>query len=153
MRRRAIQVEVVFLYIFAVVAFAVGQAKETFLQDRVLPIPQRQSEAETLLVVGNASQTVFSPAIRAGARLIMCEVIPGVTTFAIVLTYRSPLPFTEIGPPFFPGTFFSRASSSRFCSGFKRHLAVHVMVLRSYFFAGAELLDYRRLSNLPDGET
>jgi|GEM_PF-6452735 len=58
-----------------------------------------------LLIIGYAGQTVFSPPVRARAGLIVGEVIPRITTLAIVLTYRSPLPFTELGTPLFPGDF------------------------------------------------
>ena len=54
MRRRAVEVEVVFLDVLAVIALAVGQAEQAFLEDRVLSIPQGQGEAQPLLVVGNA---------------------------------------------------------------------------------------------------
>jgi hypothetical protein len=62
-RRRAVEVEVVLLDILAVVAFAVGQAEEPFLQDGVLAVPQRQGEAETLVVVRDAGQAVLAPAV------------------------------------------------------------------------------------------
>ena len=71
MGRRAVEVEVVLLDILAVVAFAVGQAEEPFLQDGVLAVPQRQGEAEALLVVGDAGQAVLAPAVGAGAGLVV----------------------------------------------------------------------------------
>src|SRR4029450_5415230 len=37
------------------------------------------------------------------ARLIMAEIIPGITIFAVVLPDSAPLPLTQIGTPFFPG--------------------------------------------------
>ena len=89
-RRRAVEIKVVFLDVLAVVAFAVGQAEQAFLQDRVAAIPQRQRKAEPLLVVGDAGQAIFTPAIGAGARLVVSEVVPGV---AIVrCSPRAPCP-------------------------------------------------------------
>ena len=51
------------------VALAVGQAEEPFLEDRVLAVPEREGEAEPLLVVGDPGQSVFAPAIGARAGL------------------------------------------------------------------------------------
>ena len=50
-RRRAVEVEVVLLDVLAVVALAVGQPEQPLLEDRVAAVPQRQREAELLLVV------------------------------------------------------------------------------------------------------
>ena len=63
--RRAVEVEVVFLDVLAVVAFAVGQAEQPLLQDGVLAVPQGQREAEPLPVVGEACQAVLAPAVGA----------------------------------------------------------------------------------------
>ena len=71
MRRRRVEVEVVLLDVLAVVAFAVGQAEQPLLEDRVLAVPQRDGEAELLLVVGDAGEAVFAPAVGARARLIV----------------------------------------------------------------------------------
>jgi len=61
MRRRAVEVEVVFFDIFAVVALAVRQTEEAFLEDWITAIPQGHTEAERLLVVADAGKTVFPP--------------------------------------------------------------------------------------------
>ena len=103
MGRRAVEVEVVFLDVLAVVAFAVGQAEQAFLEDRVLAVPQGQGEAEPLLVVGDAGQAVFAPAIGARAGLVVGEVIPGVAAFAVVLADRAPLALAEVRSPLLPG--------------------------------------------------
>ena len=103
MGRRAVEVEVVLLDVLAVIALAVGQAEEAFLEDGVLAVPQGQGEAEPLLVVGDAGQAVLAPAIGAGAGLVVAEVIPGVAAFAVVLADGSPLAFAEVRPPLLPG--------------------------------------------------
>ena len=77
-RRRAVEVEVVLLHVLAVVAFAVGQPEEPLLEDRILAVPQGQREAEALLVVGDAGEAVFAPAVGARAGLVVGEVVPGV---------------------------------------------------------------------------
>ena len=103
MRRRAVEVEVVLLHVLAVIALAVGQAEQALLEDRVLAVPEREREAEPLLVVGDAGQAVLAPVIGARARLVVAEVIPGVAVFAVVLAHGAPLPLAEVGPPFLPG--------------------------------------------------
>jgi hypothetical protein len=40
-----------------VVPLAVGQPEEAFFEDGILPVPQRQREAEPLLVVGDPAQS------------------------------------------------------------------------------------------------
>src|SRR5215469_5519514 len=61
----AVQIEVVFLHIFAVITFTIRQAKEALFEDWILAIPQRQSKAEILLVIGNSRKPVFAPAVGA----------------------------------------------------------------------------------------
>ena len=104
MRRRAVEVEVVLLHVLAVIAFAVGQAEQPLLENRILAVPEGEGEAEPLLVVGDAGQAVFAPAIGARARLIVGEIIPGVAAFAVVFADRAPLALAEVRPPFFPGS-------------------------------------------------
>ena len=86
-----VEVEVILLDTFAMIAFAVGQPEQAFLKDRIFAIPQGQRETEALLVVGDAGQTIFSPALGARARLVMGEVIPGVAALAVVLAHGPPL--------------------------------------------------------------
>ena len=104
MRRSAVEIEVVLLDILAVIALAVGQSEQAFLEDRVLAVPQGHGKAETLLVVGNPGQPVFAPAVGARSGLIVREVVPGVAALAVIFADGSPLPFAQIGPPFFPGS-------------------------------------------------
>jgi hypothetical protein len=47
-----------------VIGLAVGQAEQTFFQDRVPAISQSNGKTELLLVIGDPGQTVFSPAVR-----------------------------------------------------------------------------------------
>jgi hypothetical protein len=59
--------EVVLLDVLAVIPLRVGQAEETFLDDRVLFVPQREREAQALLLVAQPGHTVLAPSIRARA--------------------------------------------------------------------------------------
>ena len=101
-RRRRVDVEVVLLDVLAVIALAVGETEETFLQDRVALVPQRQREAQALLVVGDAAQPVFAPTIGARSRLVVTEVVPGVAVGAVVLAHRAPLPLAQVRAPALP---------------------------------------------------
>ena len=103
MRRRAVEVVVVLLHILAMIAFAVGQAEEPFLEDRILAVPQGERKTEPLLVVRNAGKAVLAPAVGARSGLIVAEIVPGIAILAVVLADGSPLPLAQIRPPFSPG--------------------------------------------------
>src|SRR6185503_5998993 len=34
--------------------------------------------------------------------MVMGEIVPGISRFAVILAHRSPLPFAQVGPPFLP---------------------------------------------------
>src|SRR4051812_26820136 len=97
------QIEVVLLDVLAVVAFAVRQAEQAFLEDRILAVPQRERKAQELLVVRYAGKSIFTPAVRSRARLIVGEAIPRVARLAIVFAHRAPLAFAQVRSPLPPG--------------------------------------------------
>src|SRR4029453_17345215 len=99
MRWRAVEVEVVFLDILSVVAFAIGQAEEAFLENGVPAVPEGQSKAQSLIFVGQTGDAVFAPAIGARAGVVVGKIIPGVPAFAVVLPDRSPLTLAQVGAP------------------------------------------------------
>ena len=70
-RRRAVEIEVVLLDVFAMIALAVREPEQALLENRILSVPKSQRKAEPLLVVGDAGQAVFAPAIGAGASLVV----------------------------------------------------------------------------------
>ena len=98
----AVEIEIVFLHVLAMIALIAGEAEQTLLEDRIVSIPQRQRETEQLLIVTEAQQPVLAPAVGPRARLIMGEVVPGGAIGAVVLPHRSPLALGQIGPPLFP---------------------------------------------------
>ena len=99
MRRQVVDVEVVLLDVLAVVALGIGQAEQAFLQDRVPLVPQREGQAEPLLVVADPGDTILAPAVRAGPGLVVAEIGPGVSAVAVILPDRAPLPLAEIRSP------------------------------------------------------
>ena len=102
MRRRRVQVVVELLDVFAVISLAVGQPEKSLLQNRIALIPQRQGQAQNLVVVGKSRDTVFAPAIRAAAGVIVRKIVPGIAMRAVVLAHRAPLPFAQIRTPLLP---------------------------------------------------
>jgi hypothetical protein len=102
MRRRAVEVKVVFLDVFAVIALRAGQTEETLLDDRITFIPQRDGHADVLIAIAHTGQTVFVPAICTAARVIVREVIPCLAGRAVVFAHSPPGAFAEIRPPLFP---------------------------------------------------
>src|SRR6476469_255369 len=96
--RRGIEIEVTLLYVLAVVSFGIAQTKEPLLQDRIVTVPERDGETQSLLQVAKPGEPVFSPVVRTGARVIVRDVLPRVAVLAVVFAYRSPLPLAEVGP-------------------------------------------------------
>src|SRR5262249_46588158 len=101
--RGAVEVEVVLLHVLAVVPLRVSEAEQPLLEDRVLPVPQRQREAQVLLVVGDSGEAVLAPPVGPRAGLVVAEVVPGVPALAVVLADGPPLPLAEVRPPLPPG--------------------------------------------------
>ena len=61
------------LEVFAVVALAIGQAKGALFQDGITAIPKGETKTEQPLLITDAEQTVFSPAVAAHAGVLMGE--------------------------------------------------------------------------------
>src|SRR5689334_16443082 len=102
MRRRAVEIEVVLLDVFAVVSLRPRYPEEPFFDHPVVAVPQRQREADALLAVADAAEPVFVPPVGARARLLVCEVVPGVTVRAVVLAHRAPGAFAQVRTPPLP---------------------------------------------------
>src|ERR1700730_8887321 len=102
MCRRAIEVEVIFLDIFAVVGFAVRQTEHSFFKDGVFAVPKGHAETQQLLLIADAGKTILTPVIGAGSGLVVGEIVPRISIFAVVLANRTPLPLTKVGSPFSP---------------------------------------------------
>src|ERR1700733_5460784 len=100
--RRLEQIVVILFDVLAVIAFLVGQSEKPFFQDAIFFIPQRQAQANVLMAIAKSRDAVFSPAIRAGARMIVRKIIPGVAVRAVILAHRAPLPLRQIRAPSFP---------------------------------------------------
>src|SRR5205085_517508 len=100
--RRGVEVEVILLDVFAVVALVAGQAEQALLEDRVLLVPERQREAQALMVVRDAGQAVLAPAIGPRPRMLVGEELPRGAVGAVVLPHRPPLSLAQEGTPAAP---------------------------------------------------
>src|SRR3989441_1191898 len=97
--RRGVEVEVIVLDVLAVVPLRAGEAENPLLENRVLLVPEREREAEPLVIVRDPEEAVLSPAIGAGPRVVMREVVPRRPVGGVVLTDRAPLALRQVGSP------------------------------------------------------
>src|SRR5207253_9706081 len=86
------------LGVLAVVALVAGQSEDALLQDRVLAVPQRERQAEQLLLTADAAQPVLAPAVGSRAGMVMGKERPRVAVGAVVLANRPPRPLAQIRP-------------------------------------------------------
>ena len=101
-RRSRIKVVVKFLDVLAMVAFSVGQPEKALLEDRVLPIPQRDAEAESFFFVAEAGKAILAPTISAAAGVLVGKIFPSRTVGTIVLANRTPLALAKVSAPTTP---------------------------------------------------
>src|SRR5215469_11920781 len=97
-----IKIEVALLHVLAVVALIPGQAKEALLEDRIAPVPERETETHQLVAVADSPDAVFAPAIRARARMVVRKIFPRGAVPAVVFANRAPLALGKVGPPTLP---------------------------------------------------
>ena len=58
-----IEVPPQFLHVLAVVAFGIRESEEAFLEARVFSVVQSKRQAEQLLLIAQAADAVFAPAV------------------------------------------------------------------------------------------
>src|SRR2546423_435258 len=105
--RRAIRVEINFFHVLAVVPLRTRHAEKPLLQKRIAPVPERERQTESLFEIADAANSIFAPAKRAGARLLVRKIIPGVPIGAVILAHGSPGPLGEVWPPKMPALVLS----------------------------------------------
>ncbi len=101
----AVEIEVVFLDVFAVISLGSGQTEHALFQDRIFTVPQCQGETDILIAVRNPGDAVFAPAVGPTAGVIVRKIIPGTAVGAVVFAHGSPGSLAEIRSPFFPVCF------------------------------------------------
>src|SRR5271156_950841 len=130
-RRRVVEVEIIFFHVLAVIAFRRTEPEHSFFQDWIAPVPKRERENEKLVTIADARNPVFSPAVRFAARQIVGEEAPGITIGAVIFPHGGPGAFAHIRSP-------SRPARDRTWIGF----------LEPLVFAGllVGFLGHRRIS-------
>ena len=98
-RGGVVNVEVVFLDVFAMVALERGKAEEPFLEVGIFFIPKGRCEAEQLIPVTDPRDAILAPAVGLGTGHSIGEIPPGIAICGIILPDRAPCPVGEIGPP------------------------------------------------------
>ena len=101
-RRCRVKIIVQFLNILAVVPLAVGQAKIPLFQNRVLPIPECQSQTQLLFVVAETRNGLLTPPIGVAAGHVVGRKIPGVAVGAVIFADGAPLPVGDVRSPLPP---------------------------------------------------
>jgi len=90
-RGRGVEIEIAFLYVFAVIAFVAGQAKQPLLEYRIAPVPECRREADMLMAIADTTDAVFAPAIGAGTGVVVWKIFPSRAAGAVILANRPPL--------------------------------------------------------------
>ena len=80
------------------------EGEEAFLEKRVVAIPECQGKTDALLVVAEAGQSVFAPAVGPAPSHVVGEILPRITVGAVVFPHRAPLPVAEVRSPLSPGS-------------------------------------------------
>ena len=94
--------EVRLLDAFAMIALGIGQAKQSLLQKRVLPVPDGEGNVLQPMGVCHSCDPVFTPTVRSRPRVVVRKMAPRITIVRVVFSNCSPLSFTQIGAPSLP---------------------------------------------------
>src|SRR5580700_6142380 len=108
MARRSVEVVVDLFDILPVIAFAVSQAEQPLLEDRIPCVPQREPDTQALFAIRKTGDAILTPAVSATAGMIMGKVFPGIAVCTVVFADGSPLPFRQVGAPFLPAFAFGK---------------------------------------------
>src|SRR6185437_10771915 len=93
---------VVLFDVLPVVALRARQSEQALLDVGVRFVPQAERKAQSHLVVAQAEQPVFAPAVHAGVGMLVREKFPGAAVARIVLTHRAPLTLRQVRSPAVP---------------------------------------------------
>jgi len=81
------------------VPFAPREPEEAFFEDRIPAIPQGQGKTQPLMIITDAGQTIFAPAVGSGAGMVMRKKVLCSTRGTVVFAHRTPLAFGKVRPP------------------------------------------------------
>ena len=99
---RVVEVEILFLDVFAVAPLVASEAEEAFFEDGIAAVPQRQRETDALMAVADAGQSVLVPPISPRPRMVVRKVLPGAAVGAVVFAHRAPRALAQERTPAVP---------------------------------------------------
>src|SRR5882724_9751124 len=76
MSRSRVEIKVILLEVFTMIAFAAGETEGALFKDRITAIPERQRKTDQLMAIADARESVLVPAIGARSRVIVWQVVP-----------------------------------------------------------------------------
>ena len=100
--RQRVEVPPVLLRVLAVVALLPVSPKMRSLRIGSRPFQSASAEAEALLDVREAGESVLAPAVGTRTGVVVGEVVPGGAVRAVVLADGPPLALAQIRPPVVP---------------------------------------------------
>lgn len=91
-----------FLETFTMITLRIAQAKQSFLQERILLIPEGKGDMLVAMSITYTSDTILAPSERSRPCLVVREVAPSVAVVRVVFPYSGPLSLSSIAAPFLP---------------------------------------------------
>src|SRR4051812_39700996 len=132
MGRRGVDVKIKFFHVLSMIAFAIGQPVEPFLEYWIFSIPESRGEAKDLVAVAKTGNGFFSPSIRIASCHVMVYKIPGFAIGAIIFSHRTPLPVRNIRTPLFPTFIIRRVGQPFFLSPFHYYAFEMIKIFSSF---------------------
>src|SRR5690606_15354696 len=102
MRRRVVEIVIIFLDVFALISLRTGESEQPFFQYLVLSVPERDRKTNVLLAVADRRDAILVPAERPHMGVFERKVIPRGTIGRIILANRSPRTFAYVTSPKLP---------------------------------------------------
>jgi hypothetical protein len=78
MCRGRVEIIIKFFHVLAVVALMACDSKQTLFEDRILLVPEREPETETLVVVRYSCNPILAPSIGARTSVFVRKVTPSI---------------------------------------------------------------------------
>src|ERR1700730_13043325 len=98
----AVEVIIIFFYVFTMIALVSCKPEISFLQQRIFFIPKGYGKTKKLFFIANSADAFFAPAISLAPGHIVSERFPGSSFDAVVFPHSAPLAIRNIRSPFFP---------------------------------------------------
>jgi len=91
MSRRRVEIKIVLLHVFAVIPFVARESEKTLFEDRIFTVPEGEGKTDVLMSIRDPGYAVLAPTISAAPRMLMGQIVPGVSICAVVLAHGAPL--------------------------------------------------------------